>query len=141
MVEPLTGFRVVELAGALQGPAAGGFLQDMGAEVIKVEPPEGDASRYHRGVDNYTPEGTFGAQFIHANRGKRSVSIDANSEDGRDVIYKLVEGADAFITNYRESALERMGFGYEWDTIDRINDRTRRTLRQKFIDMGLEPPF
>ncbi|PZC42816.1 MAG: succinate---hydroxymethylglutarate CoA-transferase [Chloroflexi bacterium] len=113
MVEPLTGIRIIEMAGALQGPAAGGFLRDMGAEVIKVEPPEGDAARYHRGVDNYTPEGTFGAQFIHSNRGKRSVSLDAKSDEGREAIYKLIAGADAFITNFRESALERMGFGYE----------------------------
>ena len=113
MVEPLTGIRIVEMAAALQGPAAGGFLRDMGADVIKIEPPEGDASRYHRGIDNYTPEGTFGAQFVHSNRGKRSVSLDANSDEGREAIYKLVARADAFITNFRESALNRMGFGYE----------------------------
>ena len=113
MVEPLTGLRIVEMATALQGPAAGGFLCDMGAEVVKIEPLEGDASRYHRGANNFTPEGTLGAQFVHSNRGKRAISIDANSEDGREVIYKLVERADAFITNFRESALTRMGFGYE----------------------------
>ena len=113
MVEALSGVRVVEMTTALQGPAAGGYLRDMGAEVIKVEPPEGDASRYHRGSYNYTPEGTLGAQFVHSNKGKRVISVNAKSDDGRDVIYKLVEGADAFITNYRESALERMGFGYE----------------------------
>ncbi|MCZ6706604.1 MAG: CoA transferase [Chloroflexi bacterium] len=113
MVEPLTGLRIVEMATALQGPAAGGFLCDMGAEVVKIEPPQGDASRYHRGSNNFTPEGTLGAQFVHSNRGKRAIAIDANSEDGREVIYKLVERADAFITNYRESALTRMGFGYE----------------------------
>ncbi len=113
VVEPLTGIGVVEMASALQGPAAGGFLRDMGADLIKIEPPEGDASRYHRGAYNYTPEGTFGAQFVHSNRGKRSVTIDANSEDGKAVIYKLIERADAFITNFREVALERMGYGYE----------------------------
>ncbi len=97
----------------LQGPAAAGYLRDMGAEVIKVEPPEGDAARYHRGAYNYTPQGTLGAQFIHSNKGKRTITIDANSDEGHDVIYKLVAGADVFLTNYRESALERMGYGYD----------------------------
>ena len=113
MVEPLTGIRIVEMASALQGPAAGGFLCDMGAEVIKVEPPEGDVSRYHRGVNNYTPEGTPGGQYVHSNRGKKSVALDANSAEACEAIHKLVERADAFITNYRESALNRMGYGYE----------------------------
>ena len=113
MVEVLTGITVVELAGALQGPAAAGYLRDMGAEVIKVEPPEGDASRYHRGVNNFTPPGTLGAQFIHANKGKRTITVDANSDDGRAVIHKLVAGADVFLTNFRESSLARMGYGYE----------------------------
>ena len=113
MVEALTGFQVVEMATALQGPAAGGYLRDMGAEVTRVEPPEGDAARYHRGAYNYTPRGTLGAQFIHSNKGKRTITIDANSDEGHDVIYKLVAGADVFLTNYRESALERMGYGYD----------------------------
>jgi len=60
MVEPLTGMRVVEMTTALQGPGAGGYLVDMGAEVIRVEKPEGDAIRFTRGVHNDTPEGTPG---------------------------------------------------------------------------------
>ena len=70
MAEPLSGFRVVEMAVALQGPAAGMFLGDMGAEVIKVEPPIGEGSRYHRGSNNTLPPEAQGAQFISANRGK-----------------------------------------------------------------------
>ena len=105
--------RVVEMSTALQGPGAGGYLADMGAEVIRVEKPEGDGSRYGRGVNNDSPPGTPGAQFVSTSRGKKSLSIDANSEMGREAILRLVDTADAFISNFREAALERMGFGYE----------------------------
>ena len=64
MPEPLSGIRVVEMAVALQGPAAALFLGDMGAEVIKVEPPIGDGSRYYRGVNNTLPPEAQGSQFI-----------------------------------------------------------------------------
>ena len=104
--------RVVEMSTALQGPGAGGYLADMGAEVIRVEKPEGDGSRYGRGVNNDSPPGTPGAQFVSTSRGKKSLSIDANSEMGREAILRLVDTADAFISNFREAALERMGFGY-----------------------------
>ena len=69
----LEGIRVVELAIAIQGPAAGLYFANMGAEVIKVEPPFGDASRYHRGVNNTLPEEAPGSQFLAMNKGKRSV--------------------------------------------------------------------
>ena len=60
----LNGLRVVELAIAIQGPAAGLYFANMGADVVKVEPPFGDASRYHRGVGNRTPETAVSSQFL-----------------------------------------------------------------------------
>ena len=122
MVEVLTGINVVELAGALQGPAAAGYLRDMGAEVIKVEPPEGDASRYHRGVNNFTPPGTLGAQFIHANKGKRTITVDANSDDGRDG--DLTSSSPAPTSSSRTSA-SRPWNG--WATATRISARSSPT--------------
>ena len=113
MPEPLSGMRVVEMATALQGPAAGGYLAEMGADVIRVEPPGGDGSRYGRGVNNDNPPGTVGTQFNSTSRGKRAISLDAKSEAGIEVIYRLLESADAFTSNYREAALERLGLGYE----------------------------
>jgi CoA:oxalate CoA-transferase len=113
MTEPLTGIRVVEMTLAVQGPAAGVYLRDMGAEVIKVEPPIGDPSRYGRGVDNPTPVGTLGPQFVAVNRGKRSVCMDLTTEAGIEALHALLAHADVFFTNYRERALERMGLGYE----------------------------
>ena len=113
MPEPLEGFTVVEMAVAVQGPAAALYLRDMGAEVIKVEPPLGDASRYGRGRGNETPEGTIGPQYVAVNRGKRSICIDISTEDGIVAIHRLLEKADVFLTNFREPALVEMGLGYQ----------------------------
>lgn len=113
MPEPLEGFTVIEMTVAVQGPAAGLYLRDMGAEVIKVEPPMGDASRYGRGRQNETPEGTIGPQYVAVNRGKRSVCLDVATEAGLQVLHLLLAEADVFLTNYREPALLKMGLSYE----------------------------
>ena len=112
-MEALEGIRVVELTIAVQGPAAGGFLSDMGADVIKVEPPMGDANRWYRGANNDLPYESVGTQFIGASHGKRSVCVDIHTEIGLELVDKLVDTADVFLSNYREPALERIGMGYE----------------------------
>ena len=108
MSGPLAGLRVVELAIAIQGPAVGLHFANMGADVIKVEPPMGDASRYHRGVNNTLPEGTDGAQFIAMNKGKRSLTLDLHADPGPEVMHALLGTADVFLSNYRAEALARM---------------------------------
>ena len=113
MAEPLEGFTVIEMTVAVQGPAAALYLRDMGAQVIKVEPPMGDASRYGRGRQNETPDGTLGPQYVAVNRGKRSVCLDAATESGLKALYLMLENADVFLTNYREPALVKMGLGYD----------------------------
>jgi crotonobetainyl-CoA:carnitine CoA-transferase CaiB-like acyl-CoA transferase len=113
MKEPLSGIRVIDMTLAVQGPAASLYLRDMGADVIKVEPPLGDPSRYGRGHANETPAGTLGPQFVAVNRGKRSVSMDLTTEPGRKAILALLATADVFLTNYREPALVKMGLGYD----------------------------
>ncbi len=112
MNEPLSGIRVLEMASAIQGPAAGMFLGDMGAEVIKVEPPVGDGSRYHRGANNHLPTEAFNSQFISMNRGKRSICVDIHTELGRKVVERLLGECDVFLTNFRTSALTRMGLDF-----------------------------
>jgi crotonobetainyl-CoA:carnitine CoA-transferase CaiB-like acyl-CoA transferase len=112
MPEPLEGITVVEMTIAVQGPAAGLYMRDMGATVIKVEPPVGDGSRYGRGRFNELPQGTMGPQFVAANRGKRSVCIDLNTDFGMRALHGLLGEADVFLTNYREPALQKMGLGY-----------------------------
>ena len=113
MPEPLSGIRVIEMTIAVQGPSAGLYLRDMGADVIKIEPPMGDASRYARARQNETPDGTVGPQFVAANRGKRSVCLDMTTELGARAVHALLKDADIFLTNYRLPALQKMGLDYE----------------------------
>ena len=115
MNEPLSGICVVEMTIAVQGPAAGLYLRDMGAQVIKVEPPVGDPNRYGRNVDNTTPAGTLGPQFVAVNRGKRSVCLDVSTPLGNRALHALLAKADVFLSNYRQDALVRMGLG--WDAL------------------------
>jgi crotonobetainyl-CoA:carnitine CoA-transferase CaiB-like acyl-CoA transferase len=113
MTEPLEGYTVLELAVAVQGPAAGLYLRDMGAEVLKVEPPFGDSSRHGRARNNEMPEGTFGPQFVAVNRGKRSLCIDLTTELGIKALHGLLELSDVVLTNYRAPALKKLGLDYE----------------------------
>ena len=102
---PLDGVRVVEFAHMVMGPACGLVLADLGAEVIKVEPIEGDNTRRLMGA---------GAGFYPIfNRNKKSLAVDLKLPEGRDVIFKLLDSADALTENFRPGALEKMGFGYE----------------------------
>ncbi|MDA0353622.1 MAG: CoA transferase [Chloroflexi bacterium] len=113
MPEPLEGIKVVELARALQGPVAGQYLADMGAEVIKIEPALGDANRRARSVGDARPEHDFGSQFVSANRGKRSLWLDLRAEPSLEIVRRLVDRADVFMSNYLEPSLIAMGLGYE----------------------------
>ena len=112
-MQALEGIRVVELTIAVQGPAAGGLLSDMGADVIKVEPPSGDPNRWYRGANNDLAWESVGTQFIGASHGKRSVCVDIHTELGLQLVDRLIDTADVFLSNFRQPALERMGMGYE----------------------------
>ncbi len=112
-MEPFEGIRVVELSVAVQGPAAGGLLAGLGADVTKVEPPGGEANRWYRSVGNRLPAAAVGTQFLGVNAGKRSISLDIHTAVGREVVDRLIAGTDVFLSNFREPALERMGVGYE----------------------------
>ena len=113
MVQPLQGIKVVEMSVAIQGPAAGLYLAEMGAEVVKVEPPLGDSNRYHRGNENALPEEALGTQFMAMNRGKQSLCIDVHHPLGQRALEHLLAEADVFLSNYRREALERMGMDYD----------------------------
>ena len=113
MPEPLSGITVLEMTVALQGPSAGLYLRDQGAEVIKVEPPWGDAQRFHRGAHNDSPPDAPPPGFIAVSRGKKSVCLDLHQPTGREVVTRLLGRADVFLTNYREPFLRGMGLDYE----------------------------
>jgi crotonobetainyl-CoA:carnitine CoA-transferase CaiB-like acyl-CoA transferase len=107
---PLEGVKVIELCHVMAGPVCGLMLADMGAEVIKVEKiPGGDDTRR-----TVPPKiGDEAASFMMLNRNKRGIALDLKSEDGKKVLWRLIEDADIVTENYRRGAMERMGFGYE----------------------------
>ena len=109
MTKPLEGIKVVEVAMWAFVPAAGGMLSDLGADVIKVEPPSGDPLRGLR-IGGMGGEGS-GIDFSWEsyNRGKRSITLDLKSAAGREVLMKLCEGADVFLTNLLPPARRAMG--------------------------------
>jgi crotonobetainyl-CoA:carnitine CoA-transferase CaiB-like acyl-CoA transferase len=102
---PLSGVRVLEFGHTVMGPSSSMVLADLGADVIKVEPPEGDRTRANVGFGS--------ALFPVFNRNKRSISIDLKSEAGRSVIDKVIAGADALIENFAHGTMDRLGLGYE----------------------------
>jgi crotonobetainyl-CoA:carnitine CoA-transferase CaiB-like acyl-CoA transferase len=106
---PLDGIRVVDMTTVLMGPYAAQILADYGADVIKVEPPEGDIVRHAGPMRN--PR--MGPMFFQANRNKRSVVIDIKTPGGRDVLRRLCRRADVFICNVRPAALARLGLHME----------------------------
>ena len=110
---PLKGVRVVELTHTILGPSCGMILADLGAEVIKVEPVDGDRTRKLRG---------FGAGFFgYFNRNKKSLALDADSAEGRAALVKLLQSADVLIENFAPGVLDRLGAG--WDVLHERNPR------------------
>src|ERR1700751_3360568 len=102
---PLEGVRVVEMTHMVMGPTCGMILAQLGAEVIKVEPPAGDKTRSLGGM---------GTSFFPLfNRGKRSVVLDLAKAEDREVMHRLLKSADVFLENFRDGQLEKQGLGAE----------------------------
>ncbi|OAS18070.1 CaiB/BaiF CoA transferase family protein [Methylobacterium platani] len=108
MAGALAGLRVLDLTNTLMGPYATQLLADMGADVIKVEPPGGDPVR---GLGPFRNPG-MGAIFLQVNRGKRSLVLDLKQEAGRDALLRLATTADLLVYNMRPKVMERLGLGY-----------------------------
>jgi CoA:oxalate CoA-transferase len=126
---PLAGIRVLEVGTMLAGPYATMMLADLGAEVIKIEPPGGEISR--QVGDSY---------FASLNRGKRSVCLDLNSETGQRQLAELVADAHALLVNLKPSAIRRLGLTY--DSLKRHNDRIVCVALTGFgLDGGDDPAF
>ncbi len=112
MTTPLDGIRVIELARILAGPWAGQTLADLGADVIKVEAPEGDDTR-RWGPPFIEREGDKSAAYFHAtNRGKRSVTCDFRTPEGQEIVRRLVADADVVIENFKVGGLAKYGLDY-----------------------------
>ncbi len=137
MSKPLEGIRVVDLSTFVAAPCAGRLLADLGAEVIKVEKPEGDAWR--RSGVGYLPH-VFDIEkenpvFDIYNTGKKFVSINLKSEEGMEAFHKLLASADVFITNNREKALKKLGLSY-----DDLKDKYPRLIFAQVTGFGPKGP-
>ena len=118
-MQPLAGIRVLDFTHAIAGPTATQMFQQLGAEVIKVEPPEkGDDFRHyteHAGLPGMS------VPFAAANFGKRSVTLNLKSEAGLDIARQLAAQADVVVENYRPGVIARLGLGY--DALAKANPR------------------
>lgn len=114
---PLSGFRILDFTSVVLGPYATQILGDLGADVIKIEPPEGDVTR------NIAPfrQPGMGALFLNTNRNKRSLAVDLKAERGRMVVRRLATNADVLIHSMRPQAMRRLGLDYE--SLSSLNPR------------------
>ncbi len=106
---PLVGIRVIDLTAMVMGPYSTQIMADMGAEVIKVEPPAGDGTRY---ISAGPVRGMSGV-FVNVNRGKRSIVLDLQTEAGKAALRELIKHADVFVHSMRGKAIDKLGFSYE----------------------------
>ena len=106
MPGPLDGIRVLDLTAMVSGPVATMMLADQGADVIKIESPNGDLMRHYGNIHK-----GMSASYLSCNRSKRSLCVDIKSPEGLEVVKKLVATADVLVQNFRPGAIERMGLG------------------------------
>ncbi|MGA4506796.1 CaiB/BaiF CoA transferase family protein [Propionibacteriaceae bacterium G1746] len=134
MTSPLQDILVIDLSRALAGPHAGMMLADQGARVIKVESPEGDETRKW-GPPFVGPEGDISTYYMSCNRNKESITLDLKSDDGRDVLTRLVKRADVVIENFRPGVMDRLGFG-----IDHLHELNPRLVVLSISGFGHDGP-
>ena len=118
LTSPLAGLRVVDITQSAAGPYCTMILGDLGAEVIKVERPDGgDDAR------SWAPPywGDEGCTFLALNRNKRSLAVDLKTPAGKDILWELIDGADVLVHNLRTGALDKLGF--DWETVHARNPR------------------
>jgi crotonobetainyl-CoA:carnitine CoA-transferase CaiB-like acyl-CoA transferase len=106
----LQGIRVLDLTQIMAGPFCTMLLADLGAEVIKVERPQGGDDARRMGPPFYDGES---AAFIAMNRNKKSLALDIKTPAGQDILWKLIDSADVLVENFRPGTMARLGFGYE----------------------------
>ncbi|MGR7994547.1 CaiB/BaiF CoA transferase family protein [Xanthobacter sp. ZOL 2024] len=105
--------RVIDMTHFLAGPYCTQMLADQGADVIKVEPPDGDVTRTFGPFHPDDQLKAFAGYFASVNRNKRSITLDLKSAEARDVLLQLIDGADVIVENYRAGVMERLGLSYE----------------------------
>lgn len=129
----LEGLNVVDLSRVLGGPYCAQMLADHGADVIKVEPPQGDETRLWG--PPFDAEG-ISAYFAGINRNKRTVALDLAKPEGRDVLLRLLEGADVLIENFKPGTMEKWGLGY-----DALSKKYPRLIHARVSGFGADGPL
>lgn len=127
----LAGLKVLDCTHVIAGAYCSLVLADLGADVIKIEPPGGESTR---GMLGARPD-AFRA-FDYVNRGKRAIALDLSTEAGADVVRKLAETADVFVENYRPGSMDKMGLGY-----DRLAAINPRLVYCSVSGFGLDGPY
>ena len=130
----LEGLKVVDLSRVLGGPYCGQMLADHGAEVIKIEPPQGDETRTWG--PPFDQEG-ISAYFAGINRNKRTMALDLSRPEGRTVLLRLLEGADVLIDNFKTDTMEKWGIGYA----DTLSTKFPRLIHARVSGFGAEGPL
>ncbi|MBI3208199.1 MAG: CoA transferase [Candidatus Solibacter usitatus] len=132
MALPFEGLRVVALEQAVAGPFCSRQFADLGADVIKIERPDGgDFARHYDGAVR-----GLSAHFIWLNRGKRSLALDVKSATGKDILWKLLRRSDVFVHNLSPCAVERLGFGY-----DAVHEKCPRVIWCGISGYGDSGPY
>jgi crotonobetainyl-CoA:carnitine CoA-transferase CaiB-like acyl-CoA transferase len=134
----LGGLRVVDAASFIAGPVATTMLADLGAEVIKLEPPHGDPYRHRMGGPG-VPDSPYNYRWIVDNRSKRGLALDLRQPAGRAVLRRLIERADVFVTNNPFDSRERLGT--RWEDLAPINPRLIYASITAYGERGPEAPL
>src|SRR5207237_7329649 len=113
MTRPFEGIRIIDITHVLAGPFAAYQLAVLGADVIKVEHPDDPDQSRGSGTDRGLNPGQMGTSFLTQGSNKRSITLDLKQEAGREVLRRLVAGADVLVENFRPGAFEALGLGYE----------------------------
>ena len=132
MPGPLDGYRIIDLSAMISGPMATMILADQGAEVIKIENPDG-GDYVRKGANR---QGDFSAGFLNNNRNKKSVAINLKATRGKDLLRELIKGADVFVQNFRPGVAERMGFGEQ-----AVREIEPNIVYTSIAGFGFEGPF
>ncbi|MCC6775218.1 MAG: CoA transferase, partial [Hyphomicrobiales bacterium] len=130
---PLTGIRVLDLGRHLAGPACGMFLGDLGADIIKIESPDGGDHGRASGPPFFNGESAF---FLSANRNKRSITLDTKLPEGQEIFRRMADEADVVIENFRPGVVDALNIGYEV-----MSKRNPRIIYVSISGFGADGPF
>ncbi len=133
----LSGVRVIDLTRVLGGPYCTQWLGDHGAEIVKVEPPQGDETRLWGPPFGTDAQGHAASYFVGVNRNKRGMALDLRKPEARDILLRLLETADVVVENFKPGGMEKFGLGYE----EILAPRFPRLIHVRISGFGADGPW